>query len=273
MDKENFLDKLKTEIDLLEDYIKEFKNITSDKFLVYSILNTKQELEEMLSKLSRVTNNNWLWLHLDKDKYNLFSHFLDLIESLTKFRDIDFLTSLYNRFFFEKNLVRELEDAKKFRIPLSLLLFDIDDFKRINDTYGHDVGDKVLKEVAHTLKSKVRANDYACRIGGEEFAVILKGAGYKQSYFIANRILDSIGSKNIYVGDKTIKITLSGGGVVYPGRGEIRKEELFKMADLNLYKSKNTGKNKFYISIWIRQEKTPSSLVEKEEKNILFNKR
>ncbi|MDK2920759.1 MAG: hypothetical protein PWR24_316 [Desulfonauticus sp.] len=264
-----YLDKLYQEIYSLEKRIIREDNLNSDKYLVYTLLDKIEEVDSLL-KNSNFNKYNWKYLKLTKNKYSLSLSIFELIQSLSKSRDTDYLTTLYNRLFFEKTLSRELDDAIKFSLPLSLLLFDIDKFKLINDNYGHDVGDIALKEVALALKESIRSNDYACRIGGEEFAIILKGSGYKQTSIIAKRVLDNIRAKKICVNDRYINITLSCGGAVYLGRGKVTKEELFKIADNNLYKSKREGKDRFYISVWIKKQELSSTLVGEEEKNFLY---
>lgn len=157
----------------------------------------------------------------------------------------DELTGLYTPRHFRASIVERFVDAKKHGNKLSLLFIDIDDFKMINDTYGHMVGDLVLKNVARHILLSVRDNDLAFRYGGEEFAVILPSTEYSMAYQVADRVRADIAS---YVHEEddisiSISVTVSIGISVYPDDVESVKD-LITTSDKALYKAKQTGKNK-----------------------------
>ena len=124
--------------------------------------------------------------------------------------------------------------------PYSVLALDIDHFKRVNDTFGHDAGDIALKKVAEILKHNSRANDLACRSGGEEFSLILPDASQETASAIAERIRENIADSEITgVGKLTISI-----GVASKGLEPVTPQAVLKLADERLYRAKESGRNK-----------------------------
>ncbi|MDD2459087.1 MAG: GGDEF domain-containing protein, partial [Eubacteriales bacterium] len=129
----------------------------------------------------------------------------------------------------------------------SLLMIDVDDFKQINDRYGHATGDYVLKELGQILLAHSRTTDFVSRIGGEEFAIILEKTPRAETIHVAERIRDSIESQSITLPDGSLlSITVSIGVAMYPDT--VRDIKTLKVAaDMNLYEAKHTGKNKVCI--------------------------
>ncbi|WP_457570895.1 GGDEF domain-containing protein [Desulfovulcanus sp.] len=205
---------------------------------------TDKELSEILSSLK--LSSSWLNFPLEEEKYLVLLKIQDLIRTLSLAKDHDPLTNLYNRGYFEHILAREIKYSKEFNSPVTLSIMDIDDFKKINDQYGHPCGDTVLKRLADILRSNIRSTDYAARIGGEEFALILPGTGLLRSRAILNRILEEIQNTVVCCsGTKhKIKFTLSIGAASYSGRGFLDKDEFLNIADKQLYKAKSQGKNR-----------------------------
>ncbi|MBN2069863.1 MAG: GGDEF domain-containing protein [Candidatus Krumholzibacteriota bacterium] len=161
---------------------------------------------------------------------------------------IDRLTGVYNRNFYESQLSLEMERASRNRKSLGFLIMDIDDFKRFNDLYGHDIGDRVLKTVATTVRGHLRKIDLFFRFGGEEFVALLPGADMEAAERTAERIREVIEKTRMKLEDgSAVKITLSIGGCVYPRDAENEKE-LFRKADQMLLEAKQLGKNmiRFY---------------------------
>jgi len=155
----------------------------------------------------------------------------------------DQLTSLYNHNFFYSRLDEEFERAVRYETTLSLIMMDIDNFKNINDTYGHRVGDMVLKEIAAMIKRGVRKTDVVARYGGEEFAVILPHTKLQGALDEAERIREMVES-HAYAGLTADRITLSFGVAVYPnGSKLINSGDFVNMADDALYEAKKSGKN------------------------------
>ena len=151
----------------------------------------------------------------------------------------DTLTSLWNHGYFQYRLDEELLKAKSKKYPLSILMIDLDDFKKFNDTYGHIQGDQALRNISEVLKNNGRDIDIICRYGGEEFSVILPTATKVEAAQIAERIRISLAEKIIAGTNFTVSIGLSN----YPQDGA-DKDALVSKADVALYKAKKEGKNK-----------------------------
>jgi len=154
----------------------------------------------------------------------------------------DQLTGLYNRRYILKKLEEEIERAKRYGTGLCVILLDVDNFKSINDEYGHDMGDKVLKGIAHLLKENTRNIDTVGRIGGEEFVIICPGTDVIGGKIVAEKIRGLVEELQVSV---LPKISISVGVAVF--RGDENPEELLKKADIALYEAKRSGKNKVVI--------------------------
>ncbi len=155
----------------------------------------------------------------------------------------DGLTGLFNHRHFQEKLSQEFNRLERFPEPLSLLIIDIDYFKKVNDIYGHQTGDQVLKKVANIIKKTIRNIDVPARYGGEEFAVILLGTNEKGGMKIAERLRKAVMNSKFYANDKEFSITISIGLSSYTK--DIRnKEELIERADKALYQAKNLGRNR-----------------------------
>ena len=159
----------------------------------------------------------------------------------------DNLTGLYNRRSFEERLGIETQKSFYGSTPVSLVMVDIDHFKKVNDTFGHLEGDKVLCEIASLLKTSVRKKDIVVRYGGEEFILILSGAGLEEAAMIAERIRRLVESTPVQIEQAHINLTVSLGISNFPIHRPQSKEELVKMADLALYAAKRGGRNKVCI--------------------------
>jgi diguanylate cyclase (GGDEF)-like protein len=159
----------------------------------------------------------------------------------------DTLTNLYNRRYFEEKFEVEAQKSFYSGTSLSLVMVDIDHFKKVNDTFGHTEGDKVLLEIASLLKTSVRKKDTLARYGGEEFILILPEAGLEESSMIAERIRRLIENTPFEVGQARINLTVSLGISNLPSHRPKSKEELVKMADQALYDAKRGGRNRVSI--------------------------
>jgi diguanylate cyclase (GGDEF)-like protein len=165
-----------------------------------------------------------------------------LFEKVEQSSITDGLTGLYNHRQFYQLLSEEIARADRGKNKLSLLICDLDHFKKFNDTYGHQAGDKALMVVADTLRRSIRAIDIAFRYGGEEFAVILPGADALHSRMIAERISDNIRKAEIVIGKKSVKGTVSIGIAAYPD-DSAEKNDLVRKADQAMYWSKEHGRD------------------------------
>ncbi len=155
----------------------------------------------------------------------------------------DGLTGIFNHRHLQERLSQEFSRLERFSEPLSILILDIDHFKEINDTYGHPVGDSVLKGVVDVVKKTIRNIDIPARYGGEEFAIILLGTGAHGALKIAERLRKAVMNRTFSAENKTFKVTISIGISTCPNDGK-RKEEIIEKADKALYHAKRTGRNR-----------------------------
>lgn len=160
----------------------------------------------------------------------------------------DPLTSLPNRRTFRETLVREHHAVGRHKEPLSLLYLDVDRFKRFNDEHGHDAGDAVLKAVACRLLETLRAEDLACRLGGEEFAVILPRADSDGAMLLAERVREVIGSCEVRFGDQLLAVTVSVGVATYKFGDRKSPDSFVRDADQAMLEAKESGRNCVRIS-------------------------
>jgi diguanylate cyclase (GGDEF)-like protein len=155
----------------------------------------------------------------------------------------DPLTHLYNRRYLLEALEREIARSARSKKPVSLLVIDIDHFKRYNDTYGHDAGDQVLREFGAVLKQAIRESDIACRHGGEEFVITLPESSSADAYLRANELRKKVASLMLeHRGQRLGQITVSVGVAAYPEHGSTT-DELLAAADVALYRAKAHGRN------------------------------
>ncbi len=160
-------------------------------------------------------------------------------KALEKVAITDGLTQIYNHRFIVDKVEEEIERARRYGSPLSIFLFDIDNFKGVNDRYGHQVGDEVLKDIAACMKHVVRQSDSVGRYGGEEFMIILPETDLERAKTVGEKIRKSIDALVYSV--ENLHVTISGGGVQFKSHSGI---ELIKSADEGLYQAKQSGKNK-----------------------------
>ena len=156
----------------------------------------------------------------------------------------DGLTKAFNKKYFTDRLESEFTFATRHASPLALVLFDIDHFKKVNDTFGHQAGDHVLSEISTLLSGALRAEDVFARYGGEEFAVICRGSDQSQAQVVGERMRKAVeGNRFVYEG-KHIPVTISVGIAVLPNPEVKDANDIVGFADRALYKSKNGGRNR-----------------------------
>jgi diguanylate cyclase (GGDEF)-like protein len=166
-----------------------------------------------------------------------------LYQKMETLATTDGLTQLFNHRTFQDHLAKEVERARRYKRPLSLLLMDIDHFKSFNDTYGHPVGDLVLKEISACIRKSIRVNDIPARYGGEEFTVIIPETGEEGAMVIAERIRRTVEQHVIVSLDRQLRVTISLGCATVPSHAETGPA-LIDSADKALYFSKEHGRNR-----------------------------
>jgi diguanylate cyclase (GGDEF)-like protein len=168
-------------------------------------------------------------------------------ERLERLAIKDDLTGLYNYRYLQSRLNEEFKRAERYREPLSCAMIDIDHFKTFNDRFGHEVGDRVLAEVAGRLLEAVREVDVVARYGGEEFLLVLPSTHLAGALTVAERVWRTIGKAPFPLDAHEEQITVSIGVALYPSRGVSTRDELLKAADRALYRSKDDGRNRICV--------------------------
>ncbi len=160
-----------------------------------------------------------------------------------KLATVDGLTELYNHRYFQDTLRKQIDLSKRYGQPFSLIIVDIDFFKKFNDTYGHQAGDAVLRQVAQTLKKNSRTTDYVCRYGGEEMSIILPNTTAEEVLNNANRIRQAVAERPFQLNaTETGHVTISVGVATFPDNAQ-NAQELIEYADKGLYYAKEHGRN------------------------------
>jgi two-component system cell cycle response regulator len=156
----------------------------------------------------------------------------------------DPLTGIHNKRFLQERLEHEVAFAARHDVELSLMMFDLDHFKQVNDTYGHPVGDTVLVEIARRVHNTLRSEDVFARFGGEEFVVLMRGTPIKEAKRAAERILQAIREKPIQAEQHNIQVTVSIGVASYNPDQNMSASSLLASADLLLYEAKGQGRDR-----------------------------
>ncbi len=214
----------------------------------------------------------WLTLPINRDVYPHLTTLQENLDRLAYESEHDGLTGLANRRSFERFLDIELERAHRAKTAMSLAIIDLDNFKHINDTYGHPAGDKVLTRLAEIMSTQKRRYDMAARIGGEEFALIVPGSGQVRTQTLLERIL-KIMRRETFTTDRgeTFSTTFSAGVASFRGSSEMSVNELMSLADKALYQAKETGKARVKLAPLPQIENiAKQTLVQASEKKFLF---
>ncbi|MBU1311376.1 MAG: diguanylate cyclase [Gammaproteobacteria bacterium] len=193
--------------------------------------------------LSSADNNAGYICILIEDATDAFVYQQQLHNSMQQLEQanrIDGLTGIFNRRYWQQQLQLELQRATRYQHPLSLLLFDLDKFKQLNDTYGHQGGDAVLMSVSQQIATLLRDTDIFGRYGGEEFGVILPETALSGAMMVANRVCQAIASQTVSYNQQHIAVTLSIGVASFTGQSV---DELIQQTDIALYNAKRQGRN------------------------------
>ena len=208
-----------------------------------------QEANEELGRLNLSYEQLVMELMEAKDNAELLS--AELRDSNSRLKELvnrDGLTGLYNHRYFQESLSKEIARATRYQASVSLIMLDIDFFKKVNDNYGHPAGDLVLMNIARVVESAVRPSDIVARYGGEEFAVILPETNHAGMKVFSERLRRSVEGIATMVEGQQIKVTVSAGGVSFtPDHPELTKERLIETADRGLYMSKKNGRNQVTV--------------------------
>lgn len=185
----------------------------------------------------------------DKERFLMTTiDITDLYDAMNLIKEqsvIDELTGLSNRKAYNKKLADLMAKHQRYKNTFSFIMFDIDDFKDVNDNYGHIVGDKVLKNLSDVIRSVTRANDYIFRIGGEEFVILLSETALENARVFAEKLRSSVENNVLIVDEENINVTVSIGVTEVSEHDSV--DSIFKRADDNLYISKDSGKNKVTV--------------------------
>jgi diguanylate cyclase (GGDEF)-like protein len=171
------------------------------------------------------------------------------VKELERLLDRDYLTGLYNRRFFMERFFEELAWSVRYKETLSIMMLDIDFFKKINDTYGHSCGDEILKQIANALLSVLRTEDIVARYGGEEFIILLPNTNPEGALTAAEKIRGTVQDRNFLCesGDIRLSVTISIGVTTYNGETGLSPDRLIGQADGALYSAKEGGRNRVAV--------------------------
>ncbi|MEO5377676.1 MAG: diguanylate cyclase [Magnetococcus sp. DMHC-6] len=229
-----------------------FLHIVDDPEYVQAFLeNSGEGMPKSLVYKNRIMNFHAASIKTDKDRH-LGS--AALIRDVTEEKKLeqklrlmsftDKLTGLFNRRYLEEILAKEFDRCQRYNQELSLLFFDVDHFKKFNDVYGHDMGDRVLEEIGKIANQKFRKPDYACRYGGEEFCLILPNTGSQGAYQAAENFRQHVEQMLV----DGLHVTISIGCVTMPQCQAANPESFLKFADSALYEGKRAGRNR--VILW-----------------------
>lgn len=231
-----------------------------------------------------MTRHRWLtlaeehglrqWFAIDLDKSTNFNlrELQKAVEELAHQRDHDPLTDLMNRRAFLRQVELELQRVLRGGAELCLAMLDLDDFKRVNDRWGHACGDLVLRRMADLLRDATRAYDVAARIGGEEFVLLLPGASPMRAQALLERLLQDLRDEAFECRDETFRVSFSAGIAGCKGATVCRAEELLDRADKALYEAKAAGKARVRVHRLLGvPDYDRSTMVQSDEKQFLFS--
>lgn len=162
---------------------------------------------------------------------------------------LDPLTGLFNRRYFERRLREESAHAERHQRPFAVVMMDLDHFKLVNDTYGHEEGDKVLRHVADLISRGLREDDVACRYGGEELVLLLRGTSGPAARVVANRLRGTLAERPVELGGRPRHVTFSAGVAAADEHNGFAADEIVGRADAALYRAKRAGRNRVEMEL------------------------
>lgn len=228
------------------------KRITVEEFGIFPLTSEGKILGYLVTKNidSKLSLTDIEYLEELANQASITINRANVYAEILKHATLDALTGFYNRRQLDERIKQEIASSMRQNTPLCAVMVDIDHFKNINDTYGHAVGDLVLKTVSRTMRRQLREYDIAGRYGGEEFAILLPFTKLKEARMVAERLREAIQNTNIDISEiinenKEISVTISIG--IYEFRSTDSECDLFRNADKALYDAKDSGRNKVVI--------------------------
>jgi diguanylate cyclase (GGDEF)-like protein len=233
------------------------KGITREEFLPVVLLTAKGDAESRITGL-RIGADDYVSKPFDDRE--LLARVTNLLrikrmhdninEARTRLEQLavqDELTGLFNYRYLHTRLNEEFKRAERYRDPLACVMVDIDHFKRVNDQYGHDAGDAVLRETAARIRKAVREIDVVTRYGGEEFLLVLPSTNFSGALSVADRVWRAVGGEPFSVANTSERVSISLGVAVFPSRDIKTKDQLIKAADKALYQAKGDGRDRICV--------------------------
>jgi len=223
-------------------HLKNSVNTKLDNISSHIVDYREYEITRVEESQQQVYNMQTRMLSLEKEADSL----KQIVIEKNKQAMFDALTAIPNRLSYEKRIEDEISRWKRFNTPLSLAIWDIDFFKKVNDTYGHKAGDKVLKTVAQLLNKRIRATDFLARYGGEEFVMLLPGTRQEETLRLVNELREQVEHCGFHYHGEAVTITVSC-GISSFNEGDVL-EKVFERADQALYKAKDNGRNQCVVA-------------------------
>jgi diguanylate cyclase (GGDEF)-like protein len=233
------------------------KGITREEFLPVVLLTSKSDADSRVTGL-RIGADDYITKPFDerellariKNLLRLKRMHDNINEARTRLEQLavqDELTGLFNYRYLHTRLNEEFKRSERYRDPLACVMLDIDYFKRVNDRFGHETGDAVLRETSKRLRSAVREIDVVTRYGGEEFLLVLPSTNFSGALSVADRVWRSMSSEPFTLPDGPEKISISVGVAVFPSRDIKTKDQLIQAADKALYQAKGDGRDRICV--------------------------
>jgi diguanylate cyclase (GGDEF)-like protein len=233
------------------------KGITQESFLPVILLTAKTDADSRVTGL-RIGADDYVCKPFDERELlarvnnllrlkRMHDNINDARLRLEQLAVQDDLTGLYNYRYLHTRLNEEFKRSERYRDPLACVMLDIDHFKRVNDRYGHDMGDVVLRETSARLRKAVREIDVVTRYGGEEFLLVLPSTNFSGALSVADRVWRAVGSEPYLLPSGPERVSISVGVAVFPSRDIKTKDQLIKAADKALYQAKGDGRDRICV--------------------------
>lgn len=216
------------------------------------------------------------WLAIPEEEEESIASITELQEKMQRLLELaekDPLTEVSNRRGLFRQLETEIDRSKRLEISLSIALLDIDNFKQLNDFYGHSLGDHALRILSRTIAASTRKTDFIARYGGEEFVILMSGAGLFEAQNTLDRLMEGIRNMEIYPDNEKspIHLTVSAGLMCYKGKNDTTAEKLLEFVDQAMYQAKREGKDRFVSAPMLDlQEVQQETQVQHQEKKFLL---